>query len=89
MVDYREILWFASLGYSQRQIASSVRSSHNTVKAVLELAREHHKLADRGFSVTYCGLEQLFHSKRQRTRNGNCEPDYAHINKGSGTSRKH
>jgi len=31
MVNYREILRLQSLGYSQRQIVSSVRSSRDTV----------------------------------------------------------
>ena len=35
MVDYREILRLYSLKYSQREIASSVHSSRNTVQEVL------------------------------------------------------
>jgi|LSQX01.3.fsa_nt_gb hypothetical protein len=39
MVDYKEILRLAANpGYSQRQIAVSVGSSHHTVKEVLETA---------------------------------------------------
>jgi len=81
MVDYREILRLASLGYSQRQIASSVRSSHHTVKAALELAHENNISWPLEDSVTNRELDQLFHPDRQRTKNGYCEPDYAHIHK--------
>lgn len=38
MVDYREILRPYSLKYSQREIVSSVHSSRNTVKEVLNIA---------------------------------------------------
>ncbi len=41
MVNYREILRLRSLGYSQRQIASSVRSSRDTVSQVCRLATIH------------------------------------------------
>lgn len=40
MTNYREILRLSSLGYSQRSIESSVRSSHQTVKFALERAKE-------------------------------------------------
>jgi hypothetical protein len=40
-VNYREILRLHSLGYSQRQIASSVRSSRDTVSQVCRLAAVH------------------------------------------------
>ena len=42
MVNYREILRLHSLGYSQRSIESSVRSSHQKVKEVLDRAEEMH-----------------------------------------------
>ena len=41
MVNYREILRLQSLGYSQRQIASSVRSSRYTVSQVCRLTTIH------------------------------------------------
>ncbi len=41
MVNYREILRLNSLGYSQRQIASSVRSSRDTVSQICRLAVIH------------------------------------------------
>ena len=38
MVDYREILRLNNLGYTKKDIASSVHSSRNTVFEVLTLA---------------------------------------------------
>ena len=38
MVDYREILRLKNLGYTMKDIASSVHSSRNTVSEVLTLA---------------------------------------------------
>ena len=38
MVDYREILRLDNLGYTKKDIASSVHSSRNTVSEVLTLA---------------------------------------------------
>ena len=38
MVNYREILRLRSLGYSQRQIAASVRSSRDTISEIFQLA---------------------------------------------------
>ncbi|MGN0418015.1 hypothetical protein [Anaerostipes faecalis] len=40
MVNHREILSLNSLNYSQRQIATSVQSSRNTIGEVLHLADE-------------------------------------------------
>ena len=42
MTNYRKILELHSQGYSQRSIESSVRSSHQTVKVVIERAAELH-----------------------------------------------
>lgn len=81
MVDYREILRLESLGYSRRQIASSVRSSHHTVKDVLELAKEHKLTWPLDDLATNQNIEQLFYPDRHRTKQGYCEPDYAYIHK--------
>lgn len=40
MVNYREILRLDSLDYSQHQIASSVHSSRNTIREVLQRAKK-------------------------------------------------
>ena len=40
MVNYREILRLNSLKYTQRQIATSVHSSRNTISEVVRLAEE-------------------------------------------------
>ena len=42
MVNNREILRLHALGYSQRSIESSVRSSHQKVKEVLDRAEKMH-----------------------------------------------
>ena len=42
MVDYREILRLKSLGYTMKDIVSSVHSSRNTVSEVLTLAGNLH-----------------------------------------------
>jgi len=81
MVDYREILRLDSLGYSQRQIASSTRSSHHTVKAVLELAKANTISCPLDDSATNHDLEKLFYPDRQRIKTGYSEPDYANIHK--------
>ena len=81
MVDYREILRLNKLGYSRRQITSSARSSHHTVKAVLELAEAHNISWPLDDSVTNHDLDWLFHPERQRQESGYSEPDYAYIHK--------
>lgn len=40
MINYREILRLHSLGYSQRRIEASVRSSRHTVSSVLKKAEQ-------------------------------------------------
>lgn len=42
MVDYREILRLNNLGYTKKDIASSVHSSRNTVSEVLTLTGNLH-----------------------------------------------
>lgn len=81
MVDYREILRLEKLGYSRRQIASSTRSSHHTIKAVLELAEANNISWPIEDSVTNHDLGQLFHPERQQQEKGYSEPDYAYIHK--------
>ena len=41
-VDYREVLRLNHLNYSQNKISVIVRSSHHTIKAVLDAAHEKH-----------------------------------------------
>jgi len=79
MVDYRELLRLEKLGYSRRQIASSTRSSHHTVKAVLDLAEANHVSWPLDDCVTNHDLDRLFHPERQQQENGYSEPDYAYI----------
>jgi len=81
MVNYREILRLNSMGYSQRQIASSTRSSHHTVKTVLELA----SVQDISWPLDEAGsnndLEKLFFPERRHTSKDRVEPDFAYIHK--------
>ena len=42
MTNYRRILELEAQGYSRRSIEASVHSSHQTVKAALDRARELH-----------------------------------------------
>ena len=41
MVNYREVLRLNNLGYTQRQIATSIQSSRDTISAVCKLAEQH------------------------------------------------
>lgn len=63
MVDYKEILRMRHMGYSQRQIASSTRSSHHTVKEVLELAETNSISWTLDESINNADLEMIFYPK--------------------------
>ena len=80
MVNYREILRLHSLGYSQRQIASSVRSSRDTVSQVCRLAAVHGLEWPLPYEVTNHVIRETFFpseldSSSRRT------PDYAKMHK--------
>ena len=81
MVEYREILRLNSMGYSQRQIASSARSSHHTVKTVLEQASAQGISWPLDDAATNFELEKLFYPDRQNAGTDRVEPDYAYIHK--------
>ncbi len=81
MVDYKEILKLNSQKYSQRQIAASVRSSHHTVKTVLELAQKQGIKWPIDDDVTNAELEQIFYPERKSTTSEKVEPNYAYIHK--------
>lgn len=61
MVDYREILRLDNLGYTKKDIASSVHSSRNTVSEVLTLAGNLHVCWPLDDDVTNQSLENLFY----------------------------
>lgn len=81
MTDYREILRLKSMGYSNRKIEEIVRSSHHTVKAVIELAQKHNISYPLDNDMTNADLEKLFYPKRKISLAERKEPDYAHIHK--------
>ena len=61
MVDYREILRLDNLGYTKKDIASSVHSSRNTVSEVLTLAGNLHVCWPLDDDVTNQSLRNMFH----------------------------
>ncbi len=81
MTDYKEILRLKSMNYSLRQIAASVRSSHHTIKNVLELARKHNITFPVDDDVTNAELERLFYPERKSSRGERAEPDFDYIHK--------
>lgn len=81
MTNYLEILRLKSIGCSNRKIASSVKSSHNTVKTVLELAQKNGISYPLDSSVSNADLEKLFFPDCKNAGVVRKEPDYAHIHK--------
>lgn len=81
MINYREILRLHSLGYSQRRIESSVRSSHQTVKSVLEKAKAQGISWPLEDDVTNAMLDELLSGKEQKSDSPYTEPDFAYIHK--------
>ncbi len=76
MVDYREILRLDNLGYTKKDIASSVRSSRNTVSEVLTLAGNLHVCWPLDDDVTNQSLESLFYPGRNKDNEERLMPDY-------------
>ncbi|HRR78405.1 MAG TPA: hypothetical protein P5191_16625 [Ruminococcus sp.] len=66
MTNYRKILELHSQGYSQRSIESSVRSSHQTVRAVLDRAAKLNITWPLDDDVTNEMLDELFWGNSQR-----------------------
>ena len=80
MVNYREILRLRSLGYSQRQIASSVRSSRDTVSQVCRLATIHDLEWPLTDEMTNQVIQETFFPS-QIDSNARRIPDYAKMHK--------
>lgn len=78
MVNYREILRLRSLDYSQRQIASSVRSSRDTVSQVCRLATIHGLEWPLQEEMTNQLIHEIFFPS-QLDPNARRIPDYAKI----------
>ena len=80
MVDYREILRLRSLGYSQRQIAASVRSSRDTISEIFQLADMCNLAWPLDPAMTNRSLQALFYPERAK-KSDKKEPDYQYIHK--------
>ena len=81
MTNYRKILKLHSQGYSQRSIESSVRSSHQTVRAVLDRAAELHVTWPLEDDVTNEMLDELFNGKRSSSPSTYAVIDYDYIHR--------
>lgn len=81
MVDYREILRLKSLGYTMKDIASSVHSSRNTVSEVLTLAGNLHVCWPLDDGVTNADLEAMFYPGRNKSDEERLIPDYPKIHR--------
>lgn len=81
MVDYREIIRLKSLNYGQRTIASSVHSSRNTIREVLELAEKNNIKWPLEDNITNEVLESILYPERVASRTERQIPDYAKIHK--------
>ena len=80
LVRYREILRLRSLGYSQRQIAVSVRSSRDTISEVFQLADVCNLAWPLDPAMTDWSLQALFYPERAK-KSDRKEPDYHYIHK--------
>lgn len=81
MVNYREILRLHSLAYTQRQIASSVHSSRNTISEVLRLAESIGLSWPLEDSVTNQEIMVLLYPEKLNAVNPRKAPDYSYIHK--------
>ena len=81
MVDYREILRLDNLGYTKKDIASSVHSSRNTVSEVLTLAGNLHVCWPLDDDVTNQSLESLFYPGRNKDNEERLMPNYPKIHR--------
>ncbi len=81
IVDYREMLRLEALGYSRARIAASVRSSHHTVKVVLDTAASKGVVWPLGEGIGNEELGQLLFPDKSHSIGGYAEPDYATIHK--------
>jgi len=80
LVSYREILRLRSLGYSQRQIAASIRSSRDTISEVFQLADVCNLKWPLDSAMTDRALQALFYPERAK-KSDRKEIDYQYIHK--------
>ena len=81
MVNYREILRLHSLKYSQREIASSVHSSRNTVSEVIALANALSISSPLADDITNQELASLLYPGRAANGKERMLPDYPKIHR--------
>ena len=81
MTNYRKIIELYSQGYSQRSIESSVRSSHQTVKAVIERAAELNITWPIEDDVTNEMLDELFYGNRSSSPSPYAVIDFDYIHR--------
>lgn len=81
MIDYREILRLHSLKYSQRDIASIVHSSRNTVSEVISLANALGVFWPLADDVTNHALASLLYPERAAKDQKRMIPDYPKIHR--------
>lgn len=79
MVNYGEILRLKSLGYSQRQVASSVHSSRDTISATYRLADIHELYWPLPEELSNHAIQDLFFPGRNESTRRT--PDYAYMHK--------
>jgi transposase len=80
-VDYREVLRLKHLNYSQNKISAIVRSSHHTIKAILDAAHEKQISWPIDPDVTNQELELLLFPDKYKAVSMYVEPDYAYIHR--------
>lgn len=81
MVNYREILRLASLNYSQRSIALSVKSSRHTISEVLTAAAEKNISWPIDSEITDQELKLLLFPDKCKNESPYVEPDYQYIHR--------
>lgn len=82
MIDYREILRLHSQNHSQRRIETSVHSSHQTVKSVLENAAKYDISWPLDDDMTNEKLDEMLNnSAKKHGFIPYAEPDYAYIHR--------
>ena len=81
MTNYRKILEMHSQGFSQRSIEANVHSSHQTVKTVLDRAKELNISCPRDDDITNEVLDELFYGKRKSSSTPYAVINYEYIHR--------
>ena len=81
MTNYRKILELYSQGYSQRNIESSVRSSNQTVRAVIDRAAKLNVTWPLEEDVTNEMLDELYYGKRSNDPSPYAVIDFDYIHR--------